>query len=399
MESLLIQSNEFKRQVSLEFKRYLYHEIEWSWRLIGIVGARGTGKTTMVLQYLKEHFKSNNQNAIYISLDDFYFTNNTLIDFIKEFRQKGGVFIAIDEVHKYPGWAREIKNAYDRFPDINIVFTGSSILEILQLDVDLSRRAVVYRLSGLSFREYLEMENICRERKYSLDEILSGHHDIAYHITEKIKPLAFFSDYLRFGYYPYYSENRSVYYSRLSQTMKLIIENDLRLVKGYDPGNARKIEQLLYILAGNVPFKPNITKLSEKIGVYRSTLVRYLHYLAKAEIINLLFLKGISTSTLQKPEKIFLNNTNIAYMLCREKVNQGSIRESFFLSQIQVFHNVSLPKKSGDFLVDDTYLFEIGGSRKTNKQIKNEKQAFIVSDDIEIGALNKIPLWLFGFLY
>jgi len=398
MESLVQQSQQLVLNTNSDFKRFLFSKIQWDWRLIGILGARGCGKTTLILQYLKQKFGISNE-AVYVSLDDFYFTENRLIDFIIKFRQLGGKHLFVDEVHKYPDWARELKNAYDRFPDLKIVFTGSSILDILKQDVDLSRRAVMYHLPGLSFREYLDFQNLGKFENYKLENILNSHQELALQITKEIKPLVYFADYLKYGYYPYFKENISLYPTRLSQTLKLIIENDLKFIEGYDAANARRIEQLLYILATNAPFKPNISKLSEKIGIYRSTLVQYLHYLEKAEIINSLYREGISISILQKPEKIFLGNTNISMLLGSNQSNKGSLRETFFLSQIKVDHTVNLPAGEGDFIIDNKYLFETGGKNKTGRQIADIPDSFIVSDDMETGVYNKIPLWLFGFLY
>ncbi|MEL7119486.1 MAG: AAA family ATPase, partial [Bacteroidota bacterium] len=387
------RSDRFIRSISLDFKRDLINHIKWDWKLISLIGARGVGKTTLLLQKAKEE----TVKSIYISLDDIYFSANKLIDFADAFYKTGGKKLFIDEVHKYPGWAREIKNLYDFYPDLNIVFTGSSIIELLKQDVDLSRRALLYELNGLSYREYLQLQGIASFHIFSLDEVLAKHVDLANEITTKIHPLEYFSSYLTHGYYPYFLEGTSFYADRLSQVIQLVIESDLDFIPGYDPRNARKILQLFYILATNVPFKPNISSLSEKIGVHRNTLIQYLHHLEKARLINSLYPAGISVSTLQKPEKIFLQNTNIAFALSKD-VNKGSLRETFFLNQVKAKHFVSLPK-SGDFFIDDKYTIEVGGAKKSIAQIKQIEHAYIAADNIEIGNQNKIPLWLFGFLY
>lgn len=397
MENLKIKSNQLITTVSTKFVRYLYEQIDWRWKLNGIIGARGTGKTTLLLQQLKKNHGTSFE-AIYISLDDLYFTAHSLLEFVEQFRNKGGRYLYIDEVHKYKNWAIEIKNIYDTYPNINIVFTGSSIIDILKQNVDLSRRAVIYYLHGLSFREYLSFLGIGEIKAIALSDILKNHTTIASEIIAKLNPLQYFVDYLKWGYYPFFIENKKLYFRRLEQTINQIIESDLNFIEGYDTKNTQKIKQLLYILSTNVPFKPNIVKLSEKTGIHRNTLVSYIHYLEKAQIINAVYPAGISISILQKPEKIYLNNTNLSYLLAEETPNQGNLRETFFLNQVKSIYKVKIPK-SGDFVLDENFIFEIGGKKKTSAQIINEKNAFVISDNILIGAYNKIPLWLFGFLY
>ncbi len=382
----------------MKIVRSLSQKIDWNDRLIGVLGARGTGKTTLLLQKLKQEFGVSSE-AIYISMDDIYFTENRLSTFAEQFRQQGGKMLFIDEVHKYPDWAREIKNLYDFYSDLRIVFTGSSAIDILRQNIDLSRRAIQYELTGLSYREYLHFTNTISLSSITLSDILSRHTQIAADLSSKFKPLAHFDDYLRIGHYPFFLENSNTYSIKLEQVIRLILETDLQFIEGFDPHNIRKIHQLLYILATNVPFKPNISKLSEKTGINRNTLVLYLHYLERARLINSLTASGKSTSTLQKPDKIFLENTNIQYALAPVSIDKGSLREAFFLNQMRnAGHDLSLHLQ-GDFFVDEKYTFEIGGKMKPQTQLKNIKDAYIASDDIEIGTANKIPLWLFGLLY
>ena len=398
MEKIIAKSNLLIAGQSTAFIRSLALKIDWEDRLIGILGARGTGKTTLLLQYIKQHFGIGNE-AVYITLDDIYFTGNNLVDFAEKFRQRGGKILFIDEVHKYPNWALEIKNLYDFYKDLRIVFTGSSVTDLLRQNADLSRRAVQYELSGLSYREFLAFTDVVNVPPITLKDILDNHVQLAGDWIAKFKPLQYFNDYLKYGYYPFFSENRRTYFIRLEQVVKLIIENDLQFIEGFDPHNTRKIYQLLYILATNVPFKPNITKLSEKTGINRATLVQYMHYLEKARLINTLSAAGKSISTLQKPDKIFLENTNLQHMLSVENVDKGTLRESFFLNQL---HNAGYQvdlRPVGDFQVDERYTFEIGGKGKSTGQIKGTDYSWVVADDIEAGAWNKIPLWLFGFLY
>lgn len=398
MEKLIRKSLFLVDDVSLEHVRGLYHQIDWSDRLICILGARGTGKTTLVLQYLKQHFALSIE-AIYVSMDDVYFTTNSLVDFAETFRQKGGRLIILDEVHKYEGWSREIKNLYDTFKDLTIIFTGSSIINIYQQEADLSRRAVQYELTGLSFREYLIFQQILTIPPVDLNTLLQEHVKLSIALSKQFKPLLHFEQYLQIGYYPFFIENPKTYPYRVEQVIRLILEEELRFVEGFDIHNVRKIYQLLSILAMNVPFKPNITKLSEKTGINRTTLVQYLHYLEKAKLINSLSVVGKSISILQKPDKIYLENPNLHQVLANSESDKGSIRESFFMNQLKnAKHQISLPNQ-GDFLVDDIHTFEVGGKGKNSKQIEGLADAYIAADDIETGLFNKIPLWMFGLLY
>jgi len=397
MDALKTKSDKLVKSVSLKFERYLSPQIDWKWRLNGILGARGTGKTTLLLQKLKQNHGVSKE-SIYISLDDLYFVGNLLSEFVERFRNMGGKYLYIDEVHKYKNWALELKNIYDTYPDMFIVFTGSSIIDILKQNVDLSRRAIIYYLQGFSFREYLSFNELYTIQPIGINDIVTKHTELALTITEKTNPLHFFNDYIKSGYYPFFIESKNLYFRRLEQTLNQVLESDINFIEGYDAKNTPKIKQLLYILAMNVPFKPNIVKLSEKTGIHRNTLVNYIHYLEKAQIINAVYPSGISTSILQKPEKIYLNNTNLSYMLAENTPDKGNVRETFFLNQVKTMHRIKIPK-SGDFEIDEKFIFEIGGKNKSSRQIKNEKDSFIVADDILTGAYNKVPLWLFGFLY
>ena len=328
MENLQIKSNLLVANQTMDIIRNQTTQIDWNDKLIGILGARGTGKTTLMLQYLKAKYGLN-KVAMYITMDDIYFTSNKLSDFAIQFRNQGGKILFIDEVHKYPDWAREIKNLYDFYNDLKIVFTGSSILDIARQNVDLSRRAVQYELTGLSFREYLNFAGIINLETISLNNILEDHIEITHELIRNFKPLQYFEDYLRLGYYPFFVENTNTYHMRVEKVVRLIIEEDLQFISGFNPHHVRKVYQLLYILATNVPFKPNISKLAEKTGISRNIIVEYLHYLEGAKLINALSAAGNSTSILQKPEKIFLENTNLLYALAPENIDKGALRETF----------------------------------------------------------------------
>jgi hypothetical protein len=340
-----------------------------------------------------------NEKTIYFSLDDLYFSDNKLFDVLDEFQQNGGQVAFVDEVHKYPDWSAETKTAHDLFKDLKIVYSGSSIIDIYRQDGDLSRRAVQYKSYGLSFREYLHFKGVGNYSQVSLNQILTGHEELAYELIKDFKPIVQVKKYLQKGYYPFFMESESTYLIKINQVINAIIDSDLAFEKGVDVQHRKKMKQLLYILATNVPFKPNISKLASKTGLYRSTLVKYINYLEQAGIINTITKTGKSISTLQKPDKIFLENPNLHFALDIESANWGTVRESFIRNQLKNSGNdVSLPPK-GDFIVNDESVIEVGGSNKTDKQIKHILNSYITADEMEIGVGNKIPLWLFGFLY
>lgn len=397
METLFNEQRILLENIDLKFERHLMYELPWDERLLGIQGFRGVGKTTMLLQYLKKKY-SDSENALYVSLDNLYFTNNNLLDFVRNFVAKGGEHLFLDEVHKYKNWAIELKNIYDLYKKLKITFTASSLLEILNSHADLSRRAVVFFMQGLSFREYLNFSLNTEFKKYDLDEILKNHKHIASDFLQDIKPLQYFGKYMEKGYYPFFIDGERLYYNKIQSIVNMVIEIELPLLRGVEPSKIVKIKQLLYIIAQSVPFKPNISKLSERIVVTRNTLVEYINHLADTKLINRLFADSKGISLLQKPDKLFLENTNLSYAISYNNPNIGNLRETFFLNQLSQNHIVTYPKK-GDFMVDNKFLFEIGGKNKNYKQIVDIKNSYVVADDIEYGYGDKIPLWLFGFLY
>ncbi|MFO7862547.1 MAG: AAA family ATPase [Salinivirgaceae bacterium] len=396
MERLFRISNEAMRRVPARFHRYLYDEIDWNNRLIGISGARGSGKTIMLLQRLKVVTKE--ALSLYVTLDDVYFTENRLVYFVEEFEKQGGQYLFLDEVHKYPNWSQELKNIYDFHPNLKIVFSSSSILEIFKGSHDLSRRALVFNLPGMSFREYLLLVHKIDIDAISLEYLLAKHEAFSSHILNHIKPIPLFIQYLKEGYYPFVVDTGRNYIRQLMNTINTVLEVDMPAIHHIDYHSALKIKKLLSIIAHIVPYKPNIEKLARQTDLTRPTLLKYLSYLDRAQIIKLLSTDPIGINYLNKPEKVFLQNTNIAYALADLKVDKGNIRETFFLNQLSARHQVTYPKR-GDFLVDEKYLFEVGGKNKTNEQIKDEDNVYIAADDIEYGFRNKIPLWMFGFLY
>ncbi|TJZ60027.1 AAA family ATPase [Sphingobacterium olei] len=398
MEALIELFQRKLRHVSVDFTRSLMQEVNWNARLIGIKGARGIGKTTLLLQHIKLHLSDRLDEVLYVSLDTIWFNTNSLVGLVKEFEQKGGKYMFLDEVHKYDGWAQELKNIYDDYPELKIVFTGSSLLEILNAWADLSRRAVIYTMQGFSFREYLAIETGVRFERITLVDLLAQHTEKAREVNEQIKPFQHFSNYLQHGYYPYYKEEPDLYFMRLGEVLNMMLEIELPLLRQIDLAYVAKIKQLLTIIAESVPFIPNVSKISEKIGINRSTLLSYLHYLDEIDLTTNLFKYGEGISLLQKPSKIYLENTNLIYLLAKENANRGNLRETFFANQVGYAHDLSYAEQ-GDFTVDNQYTFEIGGKDKTEKQIKGVDRAYVASDDITHGFHHKIPLWLFGFLY
>jgi len=397
MKALLEQSEYLVSNTILDFKRYLFEEIKWKNRLIGIKGARGTGKTTLSLQWLKLQDLPV-AKAAYFSLDDLYFTNHSLKETVAQFHKQGGKMLVLDEVHKYKNWSTEIKNIYDVYSGIQIIFTGSSIIDISRQEADLSRRAIVYELPGLSFREFLSLKYKIQSPVFSLDRILKEATSLKKLLPNSFRPLEHFNEFLQTGYYPFMMEDQESVHQKINQLIRAIVEYDMAELKDFDIRNAKKILQLLYVVAQQVPFKPNLVTLSEKIGIHRNSLNNYLNYLEQAKLISLLQLAGKSTAVLQKPEKIYLNNTNLLYALVEQQVDVGNLRETFFLSQLSVNSKIQMPKQ-GDFLVDNQYTFEVGGKGKSKNQIAGIKNSWVVKDGLEFPLGNDLPLWMFGFLY
>ncbi len=384
-----------KRLKSLPMRDFT-QTIEWSDRLIGIKGARGVGKTTLMLQKLKT-LNLPPQKAMYVSLDDLWFSQHRFIDFVRQYVLQGGEFLFVDEVHKYENWSQEFKNSYDTWSELNVVFTGSSMLHIHDSRADLSRRAMMYHLHGFSFREYVNVVLGTNFKAFSLDEILTHHQVIAQELTQQFKPLSVFSEYLKQGFYPYGLESKNTYLARLKETVLYVLEVDLVQLRNISVAHIHQLKKLLYVLSHQVPFKPNTVQLAELIGVARNTLLGYLNYLDEAELITQLYCEGRGDKLLQKPDKVYLQNPNLMHALGGSNVNVGKIRETFFINQLSTVHKVNYADK-GDFLVDDTWLFEVGGHKKTFRQIANEPNSFLAVDDVEIGFGNRIPLWLLGFL-
>jgi len=397
MEKLLEKSNKSIQSVHYVYQREVIGNINWEWRMNGIIGARGTGKTTLLLQKLQQ-LKKDGHEVLYVRLDDLYFADHRINDLADSFRKNGGEYLYLDEVHKYPGWARELKNIYDYNPELKLVFSGSSIIELTKQDADLSRRALMYEMTGLSFREYLLMSDIISLPKYPITEIFTDHVNIASAIVSQIPVLKHFSSYLKKGFYPYYLESERDYSTTLEQIIRTVMETDLRFIENFDIAQSRKMLTLLKVIAASVPFKPNISKISQKTDLHRQTVLLYLQYLEKARMIRLVNQPDRYISRLQKPDKIFLDNPNLLFALNPEIVNTGTLRETFALNQLSVKYEVFLHEKA-DFVVDNKFVIEIGGKNKDSRQVRDFENSYIFPDGIETGHHNKIPLWLLGLLY
>lgn len=395
MEHLTDTSSRLVAEAPDKFHRYLFHHLKQGKRVVGIKGARGTGKTTLLLQKLKALAQPASK-AMYVSLDDLYFTENRLFDLGSDFYKRGGRWLFLDEVHKYPGWAKDLKKLYDYYSDLQVLFTASSIIEISKEEADLSRRIRMYELPGMSYREYLNFRHGFDFQPISLGEIMEGTFDNT--LVAQFKPLEYFIDYMRTGYYPFYEEDVGDYYNTLRQMVRFIVEYDMAELRGFDVRNARKMEQLLYVVAQSVPFKPNISKLADRIKIHRTSLGNYLIFLEKARLLNQVFPAGKGIPTMQKAEKLYLENTNLAYALSDERPQIGNIRETFFQNQLSTTHKIRIPQ-TGDFEVDGKYVFEIGGKNKSRRQVKDLSNAHVVRDDVEFPSPATLPLWIFGFLY
>ncbi|WP_028297425.1 ATP-binding protein [Olivibacter sitiensis] len=384
------------QHTDVSFVRNLLDRINWKARLIGIKGPRGVGKTTLMLQYIKLKLAHEIENTLYVSLDNIWFSQNKLVDLADMFVKRGGKHLFLDEVHKYPNWSQELKNIYDDHPKLQVVFTGSSLLEILNARADLSRRAVVYHMQGLSFREFLAIDQRIQLSVFPLEEILKNHLAISQEVLKSVKPLQYFPQYLRHGYYPFYQEELDLYESRLEEIINMMLEIELPLLRQVDIAYVPKIKLLLLTIAESAPFVANVSKLSERIGINRNTLLQYLHFLEEIGLTQNLFKEAKGISRLQKPNKIYVDNTNLAYVL--NAPDMGNLRETFFANQLSYQHLLTYPEK-GDFLIDEKYTFEIGGKGKDTRQIQKIPQSYVAADDIEYGFQHRIPLWLFGFLY
>jgi predicted AAA+ superfamily ATPase len=392
MQRLITLSNLYFSLPTPSFKRYLFTQIDFKSKLIGILGQRGVGKTTLIRQ-IAQHYELDTSKMLYISADN---VKKTLSDIAIEFASFGGKLLIIDEIHKAKDFALELKTIYD-FVDIKVIFSGSSALELENSKVDLSRRALFYELGSLSFREFLAIKFEVELEPLSLEDILTNHQSIALTIKEQFKPLEYFSYYKAYGAYPFFTEGELGYNLRLNEIMNIILDSEVATIYNVDSDKISTIRKLLHLLCSSVPMELNIQNLAKSAGVSRNTLYSYFYYLKKANLIEIIGGNFKNKKLLNKPDKIYLDNINLYNILCSDH-NAGSLRESFFVSQIKVNHTVKY-SNIGDFQIDDKYIFEIGGKNKGFKQIANVENSFVVADDIEVGFGAKIPLWMFGLIY
>ena len=381
--------NEILSRTTTQFYRYMYNIIDWNSRLVGITGPRGIGKTTMLLQYINNH--KHEGSHLYVSADNIYFSTNTIIELADDFVKEGGTHLYIDEVHKYKGWSRELKQIYDVHPDLKVTFTGSSILDIQKGEADLSRRSVMYNMQGLSFREYLEMKYEIKVPSYNLEDIIN--HNVQ--IPELAHPLPVFREYLASGYYPFAKEGS--FETRMQQVITQTVESDISQYADIKASTARKLKRMLAVISAIAPFKPNYTNLAVEIGVNKSNVPEYLTYLDKAGMISQLWDDTMGMRGLGKIEKVYIDNPSLMTVLAGGNPDIGNIRETFFYNQMRV-NNEVLASRVSDFTIGK-YTFEIGGKNKGRKQIESVQDGFIVKDDIEYGHGIFIPLWQFGFNY
>ena len=401
MDSIELQYlfNNYHRKIAridLRYKRYLYDQINWSARIISIKGARGVGKTTMLLQHILENYEDIDK-TLYASLDDLWFATHSLIDLVDWADQHGMQRLYLDEVHKYEGWSETLKNIYDSYPDMSIVYTSSSLLIMDNGKVDLSRRQTAYTLYGLSFREFLAFENVLHYPAIPLEDLLQNHVRHAMQIVQKVKVASYFETYLEHGYYPFYREVGEDFASRLREIVSVVIDSDLPAVENMTFETIQKVKKLVMIISERVPFEPKMSELWAQLATNNELGLRMLYALDKAQILALLSSKAKNYKFLYKPDKIFLGNPNLMHALC-PMVNKGNERETLFCCQLQVNNDVKHPLR-GDFLINDKYLFEVGGRKKSFEQIADVPDSFLAVDDTEVGHGNRIPLWLFGFTY
>ena len=389
METLFQKQQSLLSRTNMSYKRYMYGKFPLNSRMAGLVGPRGVGKTTMLLQYIKEQ---NDQDILYVSADDIYFSNHRLTDVADEFYKNGGKRLFIDEIHKYKDWSVELKNMYDFYPDLKVCFTGSSILDIRKGMADLSRRALMFYMQGFSFREYLKFKHNIDVKVHSFEEIISNHISL---IDKVEHPLPLFREYLHRGYYPMANEDNLAI--RLGQILNLTLEVDIPQFANLSVTTARKLKKLLLVVAESVPFKPNFVSLAKKLEVSRNSLEEYLTFMEDAGLIARLRDQAGGIIGLGKVEKVYLDNSNLIYFLSEKEPEMGNIRETFFMNQMRV-NNALASSAVADFKIDK-YTFEVGGKNKSQAQIKNTPNAFIIKDDIEYGYKNVVPLWAFGLNY
>jgi predicted AAA+ superfamily ATPase len=403
MDALLRKSDRLLANTQTEIIRDKMNDIHWNAQLISIMGAKGVGKSTLIRQYLKQHYELGDRRVMYCSADTVDFSMRTLVGLAEEFVMRGGELLVIDEIHKYHSgtsdWSREIKEIYELFPDLKMIVSGSSLLQLREGDADLSRRAIKYTMPGLSFREALRFYHGLSFPRWTLEDILAHPYDLWQEVSSKCKPVALFKEYLEKGYYPFLLEGEGEYYTKIEQVVNYIIETELPRICKVDVANVRKLQALIALICSEVPFELNANRIAAALEIGRDTVVEYLKYLGDAKVLNLLYSDKKKIGKLTKPDKVYLENPNILYALAPTKVDIGTLRETFAIGSLAESHTVEYGKAQGDFKVDGKYTFEIGGRSKDFSQIANMKDSYVFADDWDIPDGAKLPLWMLGFLY
>ena len=403
MDALFRKSDRLLANTRTDIIRDKMDDIHWNAQLISIMGAKGVGKSTLIRQYLKQNFKLGDRRVLYCSADTVDFSMRTLVGLAEEFVMRGGELLVIDEIHKYHSgtsdWSREIKEIYELFPDLKMIVSGSSLLQLREGDADLSRRAIKYTMPGLSFREALRFYHGQSFPRWSLEDILAHPYELWQEVSSKCKPVALFKEYLEKGYYPFLLEGEGEYYTKIEQVVNYIIETELPRICKVDVANVRKLQALIALICSEVPFELNANRIAAALEIGRDTVVEYLKYLGDAKVLNLLYSDKKKIGKLTKPDKVYLENPNILYALAPTKVDIGTLRETFAIGSLAESHTVEYGKAQGDFKVDGKYTFEIGGRSKDFSQIAGVKDSYVFADDWDMPDGAKLPLWMLGFLY
>lgn len=401
MEELVKRHDAYLENVPMGYIRSMMDKVHWDARLVIIKGPKGVGKSTLLLQYIKSNFEPGDRHVLYTSADSSYFSTHSILELADKFHMKGGKYLFIDEVHKYEGWSSEIKEIYDLYRDMQIVLSGSSLVQLNDGQADLSRRIITFNMPGLSFREFLYFDQGISLPQISLEDLLAKPAKFCMQVRQSVRPLEFLNKYFQFGYYPFFLEGYSNFFARLESVVNYTVDVELVKHRGLDSGNTRKVKALLQVISEMTPYDVDIAKLSRALEITRPTTLKYLKDTEEAKMIIRLFSSLDRITDLQKPDKIYLDNTNLLYTLSMERPQIGTVRETFFANQLQAAgHKVEYAGyKSGDFRVDNKYVIEVGGADKGFSQIKDIENGFVAADDIESAVFNKIPLWAFGFLY
>lgn len=399
MDSLFKKHRLFISQVNMDIVRDMINKVSWDKPLVSIRGSRGVGKTTMIRQYIRKTYGVTPGEALYCVMDSMYFTKNSLLDMAERFHLMGGKHLFLDEVHKYENWSKEIKELNDLYPDMKITFSGSSLIQILNADADLSRRVLTYDMAGLSFREFVRFYHGKELPVWTLEQVLDNPDAVCDEVQKIVdSPQKLFEEYLRVGYYPFYDGNEMEYYSRIENVVQFIVDQEMTLFCGVDPAYTRKIKAMMMYLADNLPYEVNVSKLSSYLELNKQTVLAYLSSMNRAELISLLYSDNKSVTKMQRPDKVYIHNPNMLCALAKN-VNIGTLRECFVVNQLGVNHEVEYGKTQGDFKIDGKWIFEVGGADKSFDQIADIPNSYVLADSMEFPIGKKLPLWIVGLIY